>query len=324
MEVSNLLASKTVIKVQRTLLGTAQIADQISAPSQIDAQWVWNNSKIMLAQTFTPTVPDLSGAIFYLGYKGVAGKLQIDIAQVDSNGAPTSSVVASQTLDYKYYPTEGYYTVPFNATLSVGRQYSFVFSQHSGQIGSIWFLGRSSGISTYSGGSMWTSNDFGKSWNQTSLDTAFETFHLGSLSSTDLLKASTSNVSLSKWNMTSNSGQQIDSLSFIKKENIVSDISMNSPDKYSIRSNSTMPFYLVLAESFDPYWSISLKGAPHFIAYGVVNAFFVDSIGARDIFLNFSSAAPISLGVTISVFSFGVMLLIALPDTLWERLKSRL
>lgn len=99
-----------------------------------------------------------------------------------------------------------------------------------------------------------------------------------------------------------------------------------NPCKYSVQVSSDEPFLLVLSDTYHPLWKAyigNLEGAPHVVAYSVVNGFFINKTGDFDVTISFTGQRYADLGLRISGVTLVVVLAILVtPSKVFKRLKN--
>jgi len=83
-----------------------------------------------------------------------------------------------------------------------------------------------------------------------------------------------------------------------------------NPTKYMVHVNASRPFFLVLGESFDPYWVASINGKTinaHFTVNTYANAWYVNQTGTFNITLEYGSQYLFNIGIVISLTTLIVL-----------------
>jgi hypothetical protein len=93
------------------------------------------------------------------------------------------------------------------------------------------------------------------------------------------------------------------------------------PTRYVVEVNATKPFWLFLAESYDPYWVayINNRPIPSVLSYQSINGFPIDSTGELRITLQYTQQSLFNYGVYTLIASLALSLILIFWDL--RRLK---
>jgi hypothetical protein len=94
-----------------------------------------------------------------------------------------------------------------------------------------------------------------------------------------------------------------------------------NPCKYLVHVEAKEPFILVFSESYHPSWKVFIEGIEHspFVAYYIVNGYYIEKSGKLDIILYFTPQDVANLGLKVSFVTFTSLLVVSV---LWcEPLK---
>jgi hypothetical protein len=98
-----------------------------------------------------------------------------------------------------------------------------------------------------------------------------------------------------------------------------------SPTEYLVTANSTGPFWIFMAESYDPGWVAYLNGhtVGSTLSFQSVNGFYVHATGKQQITIEYILQPLFNYGSAISGASLAVILAIIFMDVRKHRKRVR-